>query len=78
MKKAAIRAKLHGVEFIVTDMEELEHIQSNNQEDVEDNRLYPYLYLVSPLQVKYADWPQINLESLIYIKYSTVENTTIK
>ena len=34
MKKAAIRAKLHGVEFIVVDMEQLEEGQIVTEKDI--------------------------------------------
>ena len=74
MKKAAIRAKLHGVEFIVMDMEQLDTSRVITKKDVEDNRLYPYLYLISPSQI--CDWATDKFGKLIYIKYS-IENTTI-
>lgn len=55
MKKAAIRAKLHGVEFIVIDAPKVDPNIRLTKKQVEEERLYPYLYLVSPSQVsKYA------------------------
>ena len=74
MKKAAIRAKLHGVEFIVMDMEQIDTTKVITKKDVEDNRLYPYLYLISPSQI--LDWATDKFGKLIYIKYS-IENTII-
>lgn len=74
MKKAAIRAKLHGVEFIVMDMEQLDTSKTITKKDVEDNRLYPYLYLISPSQIE--DWATDKFGKLIYIKYS-IDNTVI-
>ena len=67
MKKAAIRAKLHGVEFIVVDMEQLPNKELITKQDVMDNRLYPYLYLVSPRQI--SDWAVDKFGKLIYIEY---------
>lgn len=72
MKKAAIRAKLHGVEFIVVDMERVDGMVT--ERDMVDNRLYPYLYLVSPAQI--TDWATDKFGKLIYISYS-VTNTII-
>lgn len=74
MKKAGIRAKLHGVEFIVADMEEIEDGELLTQKQMIDNRVYPYLYLVSPKQVEnyYTD----KFGRLISITY-TIENTEI-
>lgn len=55
MKKAAIRAKLHGVEFIVIDAPKVDPNIRLTKKQVAEERLYPYLYLVSPSQVsKYA------------------------
>ena len=74
MKKASIRAKLHGVEFIVVDMEELQEGTLLTQKQMIDNRVYPYLYLVSPKQIQnyYTD----KFGRLISITY-TVQNTTL-
>lgn len=74
MKKASIRAKLHGVEFIVVDMEELTEGELLTQKEMLDNRVYPYLYLVSPKQVQnyYTD----KFGRLISITY-TVDNTVM-
>ena len=71
MKKAAIRAKLHGVEFIVVDMEQVEEDRILTEKDVVDERLYPYLYLVSPAQV--TDWYTDKLGRLVSITY-TIDN----
>ena len=74
MKKASIRAKLHGVEFIVVDMEQLNEGTLLTQKQMIDNRVYPYLYLVSPKQVQnyYTD----KFGRLISITY-TVQNTAL-
>lgn len=74
MKKSSIRAKLHGVEFIVVDMEALEEGEFLTQKQMLDNRIYPYLYLVSPKQVQnyYTD----KFGRLMSITY-TVQNTTL-
>lgn len=71
MKKAAIRAKLHGVEFIVVDMEQVEEDRLLTEKDVVDQRLYPYLYLVSPAQV--TNWYTDKLGRLVSISY-TIDN----
>lgn len=68
MKKCAIRAKLHGVEFIVIDMDEISLDSIVTKKTVIDNRLYPYLYLVSPAQV--VDWATNKFGKLTYFKYS--------
>lgn len=72
MKKVAIRAKLHGVEFVVVDMERIEGTVT--EKDIIDNRLYPYLYMVSPNQI--IDYATDKFGKLIYITYS-VNNTVI-
>ena len=74
MKKAAIRAKLHGVEFIVVDMEKLPDYITVTERMILDNRLYPYLYLVSPSQI--TDWATNKFGKLVSITYS-VTNTEI-
>lgn len=74
MKKAAIRAKLHGVEFIVVDMEQVEEDRILTEKDVVDQRLYPYLYLVSPSQV--TNWYTDKLGRLVSITY-TIDNYVI-
>lgn len=74
MKKAAIRAKLHGVEFIVVDMEQLTEGQIITEKDIIENRLYPYLYLVSPRQVN--NWALDKFGRLIYFSY-TINNNVI-
>lgn len=73
MKKAAIRAKLHGVEFIVIDMEQIDRNTVITEKDVIDNRLYPYLYLISPAQV--VDWSVDKFGKLLYISYYITTNT---
>ena len=75
MKRAAIRAKLHGVEFIVVDMEKLEKDIIITQKDRIDNRLYPYLYLVSPAQIE--KWYTDKLGRLVSITY-WIEDTIIE
>lgn len=72
MKKAAIRAKLHGVEFIVVDMEQLEEGQIVTEKDIIEQRLYPYLYLVSPSQVN--NWALDKFGNLIYFSYTITSN----
>jgi hypothetical protein len=67
MKRAGIRAKLHGVEFIVIDMDKIEEDQLVTEKDVIDNRIYPYLYLVKPSQV--VDWSIDKFGRLNYISY---------
>lgn len=74
MKKAAIRAKLHGVEFIVVDMERLPDDIIVTEKMLYDERLYPYLYLVSPSQV--TNWATNKFGKLISITYS-VTNTEV-
>ena len=74
MKKAAIRAKLHGVEFIVVDMEELDSDAIVTEYQVLENRIYPYLYLVSPSQIK--DYALDKFGKLILISY-TINNYTV-
>lgn len=73
MKKAAIRAKLHGVEFIVVDMEQIEEGQIVTEKDIIEQRLYPYLYLVSPAQVN--NWALDKFGRLIYFSYTITNNT---
>ena len=72
MKKAAIRAKLHGVEFIIVDMEQLEEGQIVTEKDIIEQRLYPYLYLVSPSQVN--NWALDKFGRLIYFSYTITNN----
>lgn len=73
MKKAAIRAKLHGVEFIVVDMEQLEEGQIVTEKDIIEKRLYPYLYLISPAQVN--NWALDKFGRMIYFSYTITSNT---
>ena len=73
MKKAAIRAKLHGVEFIVVDMEKIEDGAVVTQKDRIDKRMLPYLYLVSPEQVD--NWYMDKLGRLVSITYWVDDNT---
>lgn len=72
MKKAAIRAKLHGVEFIVVDMEKLDENQVVTEKEIVDNRLYPYLYLISPSQV--TNWATNKFGKLVSITYTVTNN----
>ena len=72
MKKAAIRAKLHGVEFIVVDMERVNENEIITEKEVIDNRLYPYLYLVSPSQI--TNWATNKFGKLVSISYSLTNN----
>lgn len=74
MKKAAIRAKLHGVEFIVVDMEKIDKEKIITKKDVVDKRLYPYLYLVSPSQI--TNWATDKFGRLVSITY-TISNNKI-
>ena len=74
MKKAAIRAKLHGVEFIVIDAPRIDETTVVTKKKFIDDRLYPYLYLVSPANIE--DYVVDKFGRLVYIKYS-VENDTI-
>lgn len=67
MKKAAIRAKLHGCEFICVDMENIDTQSVVTTQDVIDNRIYPYLYLISPAQV--LQWATDKFGRLIYFSY---------
>lgn len=67
MKKAAIRAKLHGVEFIVIDMEQIDDTEILTKQDVLEKRIYPYLYLVSPKQI--TDWAVDKFGRITYIEY---------
>ena len=67
MKKAAIRAKLHGCEFICVDMENIDSQAVLTTQDVINNRIYPYLYLISPEQV--LRWATDKFGRLIYFKY---------
>lgn len=73
MKKCAIRSKLHGVEFIVIDMDEINE-EVVTKKDVIDKRLFPYLYLVSPSQV--VDWAVDKFGKLTYFKY-TLQSTIV-
>lgn len=72
MKKAAIRAKLHGVEFIVVDMEKVEDGTIVTQKDRIEKRMFPYLYLVSPEQVD--QWYMDKLGRLVSITYWVDDN----
>ena len=54
MKKVAINAKLHGVQFIVMDMEQIDSNEIITESDIINRRLYPYLYSISPSQV--SNW----------------------
>lgn len=74
MKKAAIRAKLHGVEFVVIDSPKIDEGVVLTKKQVADNRIYPYLYLVSPSQV--TNWATDKFGRLISITYS-LENDEI-
>lgn len=74
MKKAAIRAKLHGVEFIVIDAPQIDEGTVLTKKQAIDERIYPYLYLVSPSQV--TDWATDKFGRLISITYS-LENDVI-
>lgn len=74
MKKAAIRAKLHGVEFIVMDMDNIDEDTIVTKKDVIENRLYPYLYLVSPDAV--TQWLTDKFGKLIYFSY-TIQNNSV-
>lgn len=76
MKKAAIRAKLHGVEFIVVDMEKVDKDEIVTKKDVVDKRLYPYLYLVSPSQI--TDWRTDKFGRLVSISYTVSNNVVDK
>lgn len=67
MKKAAIRAKLHGVEFIVIDAPKIDSDVLLTKRQIEEERLYPYLYLVSPSQV--TKWARDKFGRLISITY---------
>lgn len=74
MKKAAIRAKLHGVEFIVVDMEQIPENTLITEKMLLEQRLYPYLYLVSPDQI--TNWATNKFGKLVSISY-TVVNTAV-
>lgn len=74
MKKAAIRAKLHGVEFIMMDMAEVDESSVITNKDVVEQRLFPYLYLVSPSNI--IDYAVDKFGRLIYLKYM-VSNMSI-
>ena len=74
MKKAAIRAKLHGVEFIVIDSPKINDDTVLTKKRVMEDRIYPYLYLVSPSQV--TDWSTDKFGRLISISYS-IDNKTV-
>lgn len=67
MKKAAIRAKLHGCEFICVDMEDVDTEAVVTTQDVLEKRIYPYLYLISPAQV--IKWATDKFGRLIYFSY---------
>lgn len=74
MKKAAIRAKLHGVEFIVIDAPKVDPTIKLTKKKIAEERLYPYLYLVSPSQV--SKYSRDKFGRLISITY-TVQNETV-
>lgn len=74
MKKAAIRAKLHGVEFIVIDMSQIESGTVVRKSDIKNKRLYPYLYLVKPSQV--SEWSIDKFGRMNYITYK-LTNTIV-
>lgn len=67
MKKAAIRAKLHGVEFVVIDMEPIEEDEVLTEKRILEERIYPYVYLVSPSQI--TDWATNKFGKLVSISY---------
>lgn len=68
MKKAAVRAKLHGVEFIVMDMARINNNEIVTEKDIISRRLYPYLYLISPDKV--IDYSLDKFGRLQMIRYS--------
>ena len=68
MKKAAIRAKLHGVEFLVVDMAKIGEEEIITEKQIIEERIYPYLYLVSPAQI--TDYALDKFGKLVYIAYS--------
>ena len=74
MKKAAIASKLHGVEFIVVDMERIGDDEVVTRRDMLDNRLFPYLYLVSPAQIN--NWATDKFGRLVYISYNVTSSVT--
>lgn len=74
MKKVAIMAKLHGVQFVVVDMAKIDDDQIVTEADIENNRIYPYLYSVSPAQVN--NWATDKFGKLISISY-VVNNSII-
>ena len=74
MKKVAIMAKLHGVQFVVVDMVKIDDDQIVTEADIENNRIYPYLYSVSPAQVN--NWATDKFGKLISISY-VVNNSII-
>ena len=74
MKKVAIMAKLHGVQFVVVDMAKIDDDQIVTEADIENNRIYPYLYSVSPSQVN--NWATDKFGKLISISY-VVNNSII-
>ena len=74
MKKVAIMAKLHGVQFVVVDMAKIDDDQIVTEADIENNRIYPYLYSVSPTQVN--NWATDKFGKLISISY-VVNNSII-
>ena len=67
MKKVAIMAKLHGVQFVVVDMAKIDDSQVITEADIEQERIYPYLYSVSPSQV--INWATDKFGRLISISY---------
>jgi hypothetical protein len=75
MKKASIRAKLHGVEFIVIDAPKVDPNIVLTKKRVIDERIYPYLYLVSPSQV--TNYARDKFGKLISITYS-IQNDIVQ
>lgn len=73
MKKAAIRAKLHGCEFICIDMENIDESDIITKDDVIKNRIFPYLYLISPAQVN--NWATDKFGRIIYFSYHITSHT---
>lgn len=74
MKKAAIRAKLHGVEFIVIDAPKVDPSITLTKRIIANERIYPYLYLVSPSQV--TNWSRDKFGRLNSITYN-IQNQEI-
>jgi len=68
MKKVAINAKLHGVQFIVMDMEQIDSSEVITESDIINRRLYPYLYSISPSQI--TNWSTDKFGRINCISYS--------